>query len=70
MSRVELYEGSGGTDGTTLRDSGLPVIIVTNRGNQTGAIRKTPLMRVKDGNNYVLVGGFPGWRAEEPGVGV
>ncbi len=54
--QVELYEGSGGTDGTTLRDSGLPVIIVTNRGNQTGAIRKTPLMRVKDGNNYVLVG--------------
>ena len=54
--QVELYEGSGGTDGTTLRDSGLPVIIVTNRGNQTGAVRKTPLMRVKDGNNYVLVG--------------
>ena len=54
--QVELYEGSGGTDGTTLRDTGLPVIIVTNRGNQTGAVRKTPLMRVKDGNNYVLVG--------------
>lgn len=54
--QVELYEGSGGTEGTTLRDTGLPVIIVTNRGNQTGAIRKTPLMRVKDGDNYVLVG--------------
>lgn len=54
--QVELYEGSGGTQGTTLRDTGLPVIIVTNRGNQTGAIRKTPLMRVKDGDNYVLVG--------------
>jgi deazaflavin-dependent oxidoreductase (nitroreductase family) len=54
--QVELYEGSGGAEGTTLRDTGLPVIIVTNRGNQTGAIRKTPLMRVKDGNNYVLVG--------------
>ncbi len=54
--QVELYEGSGGTDGTTLRDTGLPVIIVTNRGNRTGATRKTPLMRVKDGNNYVLVG--------------
>ena len=54
--QVELYEGSGGTDGTTLRDTGLPVIVVTNRGNRTGAIRKTPLMRVKDGNNYVLVG--------------
>ena len=58
--QVELYEGSGGTDGTTL--SGLPVVIVTNRGRKTRAIRKTPLMRVLDGNNYVLVaskGGAP-----------
>ena len=54
--QVETYEGSGGTEGTTLRDTELPVIIVTNLGNRTGAIRKTPLMRVKDGNNYVLVG--------------
>ena len=54
--QVEIYESSGGTQGTTLRDTGLPVIVVTNRGNRTGAIRKTPLMRVKDGDNYVLVG--------------
>lgn len=54
--QVELYESSGGTAGTTLRDTGLPVIIVTTRGNRTGAIRKTPVMRVKDGDNYVLVG--------------
>ena len=54
--QVEIYESSGGTKGTTLRDTGLPVIIVTNMGNRTGAIRKTPLMRVKDGNSYVLVG--------------
>jgi deazaflavin-dependent oxidoreductase (nitroreductase family) len=54
--QVELYEGSGGTKGLTLRDTGLPVIIVTNRGRKTGAIRKTPLMRVVDGNNYILVG--------------
>ena len=54
--QVELYEKSGGTEGTTLRDTGLPVIIVTHIGNKTGAIRKTPLMRVKDGNSYVLVG--------------
>ena len=54
--QVELYESSGGTRGTTLRDTGLPVIIVTNTGNRTGAIRKTPLMRVKDGSSYVLVG--------------
>ena len=54
--QVELYEGSGGTEGLTLRDTGLPVIIVTHVGNKTGAIRKTPLMRVADGDGYVLVG--------------
>ena len=58
--QVEVYERSGGTDGTTLRDTGLPVIIVTHKGNKTGAIRKTPLMRVKDGANYVLVGSVGG----------
>lgn len=60
--QVELYESSGGTQGTTLRDTGLPVIIVTHKGNKTGAIRKTPLMRVRDGASYVLVasqGGAP-----------
>ena len=60
--QVELYEGSGGTAGLTLRDTGLPVIIVTHRGRKSGAIRKTPLMRVADGNNYILVasqGGAP-----------
>ena len=45
--QVELYESSGGTKGTTLRDTGLPVVIVTHRGNRTGAIRKTPLLRFK-----------------------
>src|SRR5881396_1039727 len=58
--QVELYEGSGGKEGTTLRDTGLPVIIVTHTGNKTGAIRKTPLMRVKDGANYILVGSVGG----------
>lgn len=58
--QVELYESSGGTKGTTLRDTGLPVVIVTHIGNKTGAIRKTPLMRVKDGNNYILIGSVGG----------
>jgi len=58
--QVELYESSGGTRGTTLRDTGLPVIIVTHRGNKTGATRKTPLMRVKDGASYILVGSVGG----------
>ena len=58
--QVELYERSGGTEGTTLRDTGLSVIIVTHTGNKPGAIRKTPLMRVKDGANYILVGSLGG----------
>jgi F420H(2)-dependent quinone reductase len=58
--QVELYERTGGAEGTTLRDTGLPVIIVTHTGNKTGAIRKTPLMRVKDGARYVLVGSVGG----------
>jgi deazaflavin-dependent oxidoreductase (nitroreductase family) len=58
--QVELYESSGGTKGTTLRDTGLPVILFTHKGNKTGAIRKTPLMRVKDDNSYVLVGSVGG----------
>jgi deazaflavin-dependent oxidoreductase (nitroreductase family) len=58
--QVELYESTGGTKGTTLRDTGLPVIIVTHTGNKTGAVRKTPLMKVKDGSTYVLVGSVGG----------
>ena len=60
--QVVAYEGSGGTEGTNLRDTGLPVIIVTNTGHKTGAIRKTPLMKVMDGDRYVLIaskGGRP-----------
>ncbi len=61
--QVERYEGSGGKEGTTLRDTGLPVIIVTYTGRKTGDIRKAPLMRVvTDDGKYVLVasvGGAP-----------
>ena len=58
--QVELYERTNGAEGTTLRDTGLPCIIVTNMGNKSGAVRKTPLMRVVDGENYVLVASWGG----------
>lgn len=58
--QVEEYEGSGGATGTTLRDTGLPVVIVTNRGAKTGAIRKTPLMRVEHEGSYLAVGSMGG----------
>jgi deazaflavin-dependent oxidoreductase (nitroreductase family) len=60
--QVEEYESSGGQRGNTLRDTGLPVVIVTTRGNKSGKIRKTPLMRVEHDGEYLLVaskGGAP-----------
>ena len=58
--QVELYEASGGTEGTTLRDTGLPCIIVTHVGNKSGALRKIPVMRVKVESSYVLIGSYGG----------
>jgi deazaflavin-dependent oxidoreductase (nitroreductase family) len=58
--QVELYEGSGGTEGTTMR--GLPVILLTTKGAKSGNIRKTPLMRVEHAGSYAVVasqGGAP-----------
>ena len=58
--QVDLYEGSGGTSGTTMR--GMPVIIVTTRGVKSGKVRKVPLMRVEHDGEYAAVasqGGAP-----------
>ena len=54
--QVEEYEGSGGTRGTTLLDTGLPVVVVTNIGAKSGKVRKTPLMRVEHDGAYAAVG--------------
>ncbi|GAA0395597.1 nitroreductase family deazaflavin-dependent oxidoreductase [Streptomyces luteireticuli] len=58
--QVEKYEGSGGTEGTTLRDTGLPVVILTTRGAKSGKIRKTPLMRVEHDGTYAVVASLGG----------
>ena len=58
--QVEEYEGSGGTEGTTLRDSGLPVVIVTTVGAKTGLVRKVPLMRVEYDGVYAAVASLGG----------
>jgi deazaflavin-dependent oxidoreductase (nitroreductase family) len=60
--QVEAYERSAGQQANTLRDTGLPVIIVTMRGNKSGKIRKIALMRVEHEGEYALVaskGGAP-----------
>lgn len=60
--QVAEYEGSGGTQGTTLRDTGMPVVIITNQGAKSGKVRKTPVMRVEHDGAYAAVasqGGKP-----------
>lgn len=58
--QVELYESSGGTQGNTLLDTGMPCIIVTHTGVKTGGVRKIPLMRVEVDGSYVLIGSMGG----------
>jgi deazaflavin-dependent oxidoreductase (nitroreductase family) len=60
--QVELYERTGGREGNTLRDTGLPVVIFTTRGRSSGKLRKIPLMRVEHEGAYAMVasqGGAP-----------
>ncbi|WP_377268012.1 nitroreductase family deazaflavin-dependent oxidoreductase [Peterkaempfera sp. SMS 1(5)a] len=56
--QVELYESSGGTEGTTLR--GLPVVVLTTRGAKSGRIRKSPVMRVEHEGSYAVVASLGG----------
>jgi deazaflavin-dependent oxidoreductase (nitroreductase family) len=58
--QVEAYESSGGTRANTLRETGLPIIIVTTKGNKSGNVRKTPLMRVEHDGEYALVASMGG----------
>ncbi|MCA1224174.1 nitroreductase family deazaflavin-dependent oxidoreductase [Streptomyces sp. 8L] len=58
--QVELYESSGGTEGTTLADTGYPVVLLTTRGAKSGKIRKTPLMRVEHDGKYAVVASLGG----------
>ncbi len=58
--QVEEYERSGGTRANTLLDTGMPVIIVTTRGNKSGKVRKMALMRVEHGGQYALVASMGG----------
>jgi deazaflavin-dependent oxidoreductase (nitroreductase family) len=58
--QVESFEASAGGEANTLRDTGLPIIVVTTRGNKSGKLRKVPLMRVEHGGEYALVGSMGG----------
>jgi deazaflavin-dependent oxidoreductase (nitroreductase family) len=58
--QVAEYEASGGTRANTLRDTGIPVVIVTMRGARSGKVRKIALMRVEHEGSYALVASYAG----------
>ncbi|MEU0110392.1 MULTISPECIES: nitroreductase family deazaflavin-dependent oxidoreductase [unclassified Streptomyces] len=58
--QVELYESSGGTRGTTLQGSRMPVVVLTSRGARTGKLRKSPVMRVEHEGRYAAVASLGG----------
>ncbi|MFE2516683.1 nitroreductase family deazaflavin-dependent oxidoreductase [Streptomyces mirabilis] len=58
--QVDVYESSGGTKGTTLGDTGRPVVVMTTRGAKSGKIRKAPVMRVEHDGRYAVVGSLGG----------
>jgi deazaflavin-dependent oxidoreductase (nitroreductase family) len=58
--QIEEYEASGGTRANTLRETGIPIIVVTMRGKQSGKVRKIALMRVEHDGSYALVASYGG----------
>ena len=58
--QVETYERTGGREANTLLETGLPIIVVTTRGNKTGKVRKNPVMRVEHDGAYALVASMGG----------
>ena len=63
--QVAEYEASGGQRANTLRDTGIPIVVVTMRGRASGKVRKIGLMRVEHDGEYALIGSFGG-RPDNP----
>ena len=59
-NQVETYERTGGREANTLGDTGLPIVVVTTRGNKSGKLRKTPVMRVEQDGEYAIVASMGG----------
>ncbi|MGH1504263.1 MAG: nitroreductase family deazaflavin-dependent oxidoreductase [Acidimicrobiales bacterium] len=65
--QITTYEASGGTEANTLRDTGIPIVVITMKGRKSGKIRKIALMRVEHEGEWAFVaskGGapeHPGW---------
>lgn len=55
---VDQIESSGGSEGMTMQ--GVPVIMLRHRGAKTGAVRKSPLIKVEHEGRYAAVASLGG----------
>lgn len=56
--QVELFERTQGREGNLMQ--GMPIIVITMRGNKSGFVRKVPLMRVEHDGSYAAVASLGG----------
>jgi deazaflavin-dependent oxidoreductase (nitroreductase family) len=63
--QIFMYRRSGGKSFGRLR--GMPILLLTTIGRKSGKQRVTPVMYIRDGNNYVVTASnsgedkHPGW---------
>lgn len=61
QGHVQFYKATGG------KFAGRQLLLLTTRGRKTGKLRVSPLMRIEDGDNYLITGSVggspqhPGW---------
>lgn len=58
--QVDTYEATNGKEANTLRETGIPIVIITTKGASTGNLRKFALMRVEHDGEYALVASIGG----------
>ncbi len=51
--QVETFERTDGAEGNTVQ--GVPIVVITSRGAQSGRLRKNPVIRVEHDGAYVAV---------------
>ena len=57
-NHVERYLATGGEDGFQM--NGIECVVLTTVGRKSGALRRSPVVRVVDGDRYLVVGSMGG----------
>jgi deazaflavin-dependent oxidoreductase (nitroreductase family) len=58
LAHAELYDATDGREGATR--NGEPVVVITTTGARTGEARKTPVLKLRYGDRYLLIASLGG----------